>query len=679
MPAPSTPARVTRWRSYHDVSGAAVEVPWPALLAELKQPADFLGDSDHPGWSPIVCQPATRKDEHVRRLCALVLDYDGGAAVQGAAELWGGYYGLIHTTRKHTVEVHRFRVVLPLSRHVSPAEYARLWAWAYERATRAGHRLDASTRNVSRFWYLPGTKPGGAFEAVDLDGSPLDVDGTLLAFDARQRTNTHPPPREGGASSSLLDRMKRAKGYLARMDAAVAGQGGHAATWGAAVVLVRGFALDVHAALDLLEHEYNPRCNPPWSRRELEHKAVSAERDGKLPVGYLLEDERRDWRAQAGPMPAAAAEPSGDDGDVERDAIRDEAPAPTEEEVKPPRVSAFTKLSALDIFAPLPPVPWLVEKLDICPGAPAMFAGYGYSRKTIAAQALALSIAAGRRVWGEFDARRGKTLHLDYEQGARLTRERYQRLARALDITPDDIAEMLDLVVLPQLYLDSATAADVLARECEGYDLVIIDSFRAAAPSADENSSDVRRHLDVLTRVSELTGVTPLLIHHARKPSKEQSGDARMALRGSSGIFDACSSILVFSAEKGEPTRVQHEKARTSGVAHEDFYIDTVDIASATDPRSGLRVLCKTAQQVGAAAVVHEDEESALKFAGLCGRILEILRKDTSLPSASAVARRLGLNKARVLEAVRDLQERGKIAHVGGFLRVVHIGEVSDK
>jgi hypothetical protein len=61
-----------------------------------------------------------------------------------------------------------------------------------------------------------------------------------------------------------------------------------------------------------------------------------------------------------------------------------------------------------------------------------LIAGYGFTGKTIAAQALALAIASGGRVWDMFAARSGRVLHLDYEQGQRLTNERYQRLARGV-------------------------------------------------------------------------------------------------------------------------------------------------------------------------------------------------------------------------------------------------------
>ncbi len=149
-----------------------------------------------------------------------------------------------------------------------------------------------------------------------------------------------------------------------------------------------------------------------------------------------------------------------------------------------------------------------------------------------------------------------------------------------------------------ELYLDSVNAESVYARELDGFDLVILDSLPASAPDVDENSSEVRRLLDVLGRVSEKTGVVSLVIHHARKPHEDAVGGAKMSVRGSGAIFDACSSLFVFSAEKGQPTLVQHEKARTSGTPPEDFLLTVDDITIDGDPRGGFRMYTMQAGEV---------------------------------------------------------------------------------
>lgn len=59
------------------------------------------------------------------------------------------------------------------------------------------------------------------------------------------------------------------------MPEAISGSGGHTATWNAARKLA-DFGLDESEIFSLLKSDYNPRCSPPWSDRDLEHKAKDA-------------------------------------------------------------------------------------------------------------------------------------------------------------------------------------------------------------------------------------------------------------------------------------------------------------------------------------------------------------------------------------------------------------------
>jgi hypothetical protein len=95
--------------------------------------------------------------------------------------------------------------------------------------------------------------------------------------------SARPLPMLGAA-----DAAARARAYLATCDAAISGQGGHNATLHAAHAVVVGFALDDATALQLLESEYNPRCVPPWTQKELMHKIESARQNPQRPLGYLL-------------------------------------------------------------------------------------------------------------------------------------------------------------------------------------------------------------------------------------------------------------------------------------------------------------------------------------------------------------------------------------------------------
>lgn len=85
----------------------------------------------------------------------------------------------------------------------------------------------------------------------------------------------------------------RALAYLDKLPPAISGNGGHAATYAAATVLVHGFEIDPERALALLLDHYNPRCEPPWTEKELRHKVISAAtKPHHQPRGWLLNQER---------------------------------------------------------------------------------------------------------------------------------------------------------------------------------------------------------------------------------------------------------------------------------------------------------------------------------------------------------------------------------------------------
>ena len=110
------------------------------------------------------------------------------------------------------------------------------------------------------------------------------IEMPLVATAGCQR---HPVDSEWGAVGGL--ELQRARAYLAKMPPAISGHGGHNATFAAARALVRGFALSEDDAYDILESDYNPRCEPPWSAWELRHKVRSAMESSTMPIGHLLE------------------------------------------------------------------------------------------------------------------------------------------------------------------------------------------------------------------------------------------------------------------------------------------------------------------------------------------------------------------------------------------------------
>jgi hypothetical protein len=88
---------------------------------------------------------------------------------------------------------------------------------------------------------------------------------------------------------SSADRVERARRYLRATPPAISGQRGDLHTFQVCCRLVRGFALADSEAFALLA-EWNARCQPPWSERDLLDKMRRARRYGQEPIGGLLSD-----------------------------------------------------------------------------------------------------------------------------------------------------------------------------------------------------------------------------------------------------------------------------------------------------------------------------------------------------------------------------------------------------
>lgn len=94
-----------------------------------------------------------------------------------------------------------------------------------------------------------------------------------------------------GPKVSMEERIAR---YLRAMEPSVSGQNGHNALFNAVRALVHGFGLSPSEARPFLD-EFNARCSPPWSERELEHKLRSVDGlQSKWARGYLRRTD--DWR-----------------------------------------------------------------------------------------------------------------------------------------------------------------------------------------------------------------------------------------------------------------------------------------------------------------------------------------------------------------------------------------------
>lgn len=279
---------VSKFRSLIDSRvQETIETTWDAWLDHLAtDPAnDYAGQMEHGGWSPVRFDPPKRSKDNARAAYALVLDYDKNAEWSKIHALWTDSYGLLYTTKSHGVAGERLRVVLPLQRTVTADEYGRIWDWAASRSQPVGCPSDPQCKDISRFWYDTSTPPGG-WRADRLQGDPINPDAILAL-------TPEPPKLKLVQTVTRLSgdaKLERARRYLQKIPGAVSGAGGHTQTFNAVAHVMFGFDLDDEAVFDLVASEYNPRCDPSWSEKDLRHKIQSCRKQCKRPLGYLLQE-----------------------------------------------------------------------------------------------------------------------------------------------------------------------------------------------------------------------------------------------------------------------------------------------------------------------------------------------------------------------------------------------------
>jgi hypothetical protein len=183
-------------------------------------------------------------------------------------------------------------------RHETRGDPASLGAWAYQPTTDElpADALAARTLAASAPTWGPVAR-----RLAPPDVTPGDTTGAALEADSQDEARV----------------FQRAVAYLARMEPSLEGAGGDAALWAAALAMVRGFALGPQTAARLLLSEFNPRCRPPWPRRDLERKCRQAADRGQQAWGYLRDKDGgeaglRSKPSERRPRSASAATSEGE-------------------------------------------------------------------------------------------------------------------------------------------------------------------------------------------------------------------------------------------------------------------------------------------------------------------------------------------------------------------------------
>jgi hypothetical protein len=170
---------LTLWRSFS--RGRREQRTWGSFIDTFVKDPEVVRDKRKvAGFSLAAFLENRRTLPRVEQVYALILDFDeGDTTIRQAAQLLPGVRGVTYTTFRHTKDYPKLRVIFPLSRPVDADEYARVWTWVADKITRAKRVPDESTRDASRFWYLPSHAPGAPYEWHELNGVALDVPRVL--------------------------------------------------------------------------------------------------------------------------------------------------------------------------------------------------------------------------------------------------------------------------------------------------------------------------------------------------------------------------------------------------------------------------------------------------------------------------------------------------------------------
>jgi hypothetical protein len=192
---------------------------------------------------------------------------------------------------------------------------------------------------------IRGVHPDGMHYQLLVDSKPLEIVFTDIRWPSEwaepwlEKDKTEAEPSKHGEDGQdvppdvqLTEKLDyRIREYLKTADPAIDKQHGHDTTFRIACALVWGFGIDPQDAFQYFQ-EYNQKCQPPWSEKELWHKLEDAlnAKDHTKDRGHLLkEKEKKSTNQEDQPNPS---EPGS-----QEDAKNDNQEPPPGAEPEPPK------------------------------------------------------------------------------------------------------------------------------------------------------------------------------------------------------------------------------------------------------------------------------------------------------------------------------------------------------
>lgn len=379
-------------------------------------------------------------------------------------------------------------------------------------------------------------RSGRCYE-LSVDALPAPAPAWLLTWLRARPAPTVVQPHATDVSDPAERARRREyfRRYLETAPPCVEGAGGDAQLF--AVVQHGAFdlALPTEDVLADIAEVYDPRCSPPWGD-ELAERVVHKSNSAKTSS----------TRKRIEPLPVEVEGLFGPAAPTPEEKLEELAEAMPPTPAKPKHKGIFWD----DWDEHIDPPTWLVEGL-IPISTVGGFVAHGSSLKTWTAISLAAAVAQGVPWLDRYATRRGRVVILDYESGGYEMRRRVRLLegGRVVGLGAWSMPERrIDDV---ELWKELAALPDIA--------LVIVDSLAAgSSPGVDENSRDAAFPLSLAATYSEGTGAAVLFIHHSKK---DDGGDARKAVRGSTAIYAAMDWCYGFAPieETAKSKRMQLE------------------------------------------------------------------------------------------------------------------------
>lgn len=172
-----------------------------------------------------------------------------------------------------------------------------------------GAKIDRVVYNASRIAKVLGTaarkgqatheRPHRTSALIEVPNDIEPVTMEQLQALAVQATPTGPSVFCATATNGERpDAETRASLYLNECDPSISGKGGHKQAFKVTCTIGPGFNLSPEVAFRLLWDQWNPRCQPPWSEKELRHK-VSDAYAKESRRGWKLEEDRHRTNGKA--------------------------------------------------------------------------------------------------------------------------------------------------------------------------------------------------------------------------------------------------------------------------------------------------------------------------------------------------------------------------------------------